>query len=399
MDKRIREEKMKKNTITILISLSLIILLTGCSNTHINKVAKADFESKDYTKYTSVETGLYENEIYGFSIELPIGWEYMEYFNDENTTPAVIFTGPVIDNFPMEIIVKIGKLQNRTLDQIIQALKEYYQQFDIENNYALTDEGKITIGGRNSYFIRSTADWENWKEESKDVILMKEDRAFIITYLALQNNFEDFSGIFDNSLSTFKFLTATKTTESSVKTESVNSCLIMVPNSENGSKELRLIQNNPISIGFYESGNKKHTIEVVNSKPSSWCEIRIDNITTTISVGEFDFINEIKVIVRAVDIAASPERVLEEINAEEAKTQQAQYSNQGIYSAYETYEYSPTLGQAGTPVPGAPIKPTAPVAPPRYIYVPSPTHSDCPSGIASGIVGCGPGTSGIIEYR
>ena len=146
-----------------------------------------------------------KNNVYGFSVEYPKNWEIKESINVEGITAIVAFMGPAKNNFQPNINVKTENAPSYTLNQYIQASKQTLSQFFAMNDYILIDEGGLTINGQNSYFLEYAYNLQGYPLKIKQVVLMKGDNAYIITYTALQNTFEDNVRDFDNSISTFKF--------------------------------------------------------------------------------------------------------------------------------------------------------------------------------------------------
>lgn len=148
---------------------------------------------------TVIAQQTYHNEKYGFSIQPPSGWTV-----DESGLmgTAVIFIGPTKEDFTVNINILVEDAQGMTLDEYISASKPQLSQ--ILTNYQLVSEGSKVIGGLDTYALVYTHTMGVFDLEVKQVALLEDDKAYVITFTALQSNYDEYLPAFEASVETFK---------------------------------------------------------------------------------------------------------------------------------------------------------------------------------------------------
>jgi len=154
-----------------------------------NKTAKAS------TNFTL--TKKYYNDIFGFSIEQPYGW----FVEKRDFGPIVIFFGPREENFSVNILIQVFNGQGMTLNEFANMVKQNDSQ--ILTNYQMVSEQSRIINGLNSYEMVVNHTIEDFDLKLKEVLFLEENLAYMISYTALQSNFDKYSPIFDNIIETF----------------------------------------------------------------------------------------------------------------------------------------------------------------------------------------------------
>ncbi len=146
----------------------------------------------------------YVNRKHGFSIKPPNGWTVDE--NDAFGT-AVIFYGPVMpetgDNVSINIAVETTNL---SLEEYVSSTKS--QLASRFTDYELVSEGSRNIG---YIYLKAyelvgvyTQDADDFK--NKQVIIVENGKAFVITFMALPTNYDTYLPTFEGGLQTFEFV-------------------------------------------------------------------------------------------------------------------------------------------------------------------------------------------------
>jgi len=146
---------------------------------------------------------LYENTEYGFSIEYPEGWVTNEI---EVGEALVVFYGDAKYRYPY-ISILISNVSNSTLDQHVEEIKQSNidKWFSITyNNYSFTDEGVLTVSGKNAYFIEYKYFSDGLFIRKKDVLLKDGDTMYYVNYVSRIDKYVGTLAAFDKSVSTFK---------------------------------------------------------------------------------------------------------------------------------------------------------------------------------------------------
>jgi len=145
----------------------------------------------------------YSNDRYGFSIRPPAGWKIKENVRVENFTIIVAFIGPTENNFAVNINI-YSERTNQNLQEYTSSNKESLNLYVPEFN--LISEKNRIIGNIKAYEIVYTAKVKNVDLKFEQVVLIKNNRSYIITFTNLNENFDKYIAVFEKSVDTFKFL-------------------------------------------------------------------------------------------------------------------------------------------------------------------------------------------------
>jgi len=140
----------------------------------------------------------YRNEEYGFSIEPPSGW-----IVDESglTEPVVVLFIPGEEiSANINIIVEIAP--GVTLDEYVSISKQNFPS--LLTNYQIVSEKSRVIGGQDAYEIVITHTYGGVDLKAKAVCLLKDGKAYTITFTALLDNYDEYLPTFEASVDTFK---------------------------------------------------------------------------------------------------------------------------------------------------------------------------------------------------
>ena len=142
----------------------------------------------------------YHNEEYGFSIEPPSGWTVNESGLMET---AVIFYGPIGENFAVDFAIKVLDAAGMTLNEVVNADKQN-ASLSLTNFTLLSEQSRI-IDNIDAYEIVYTFTLEEFDVKSKAVYLLKDDRVYAIDFAAIPpGNYDEYLPTFEASVETFK---------------------------------------------------------------------------------------------------------------------------------------------------------------------------------------------------
>ena len=181
---------MKLNTAFFIAILVIgAVFIVGCSQTPDSA--------------TKSESSLYKNTVYGFSIEYPKDWEVRENVNMSGPIAIVVLINNQSKTF---VSIATENAPGYALPQYVQASKQSLSQV-LGADYASLTEGSLTINNKDAHYLEYSYNTEGYSMKLKQVILMQNAVAYIITFTSMfQNTFEENVVDFDNSVSTFKFI-------------------------------------------------------------------------------------------------------------------------------------------------------------------------------------------------
>jgi hypothetical protein len=142
---------------------------------------------------------VYHNEKYGFSIQPPSGWIVVE---PGLAGTIVQFLGPIEDNHVVSFNIVTEDALGLALNEYVYASKQNMAQNF--TNFELLSEGSRTIGGRDAYEIVYTFTMGVKDLKAKVVLLLKDSRAYVITYGGFQDNYDGYLPAFESSIESFK---------------------------------------------------------------------------------------------------------------------------------------------------------------------------------------------------
>jgi len=177
---------MKKQGFTLLIILVLAAMyLTGCTN-----------EQSPQNQLNNLD---YSNTDYGFGLNPPEGW-----VKDESNPDIIVgFSGPLIENFTINMVITAGKLDTgKTLYTTVNELIELYPTYF--SDFLLIARENRTINNLNSYQFIYSYVLEDIPIKQKQVLIEKDDKAIILTLSATPNSFDTYKEVFEESIQSVK---------------------------------------------------------------------------------------------------------------------------------------------------------------------------------------------------
>jgi disulfide bond formation protein DsbB len=140
----------------------------------------------------------YTSTTYGFTIDPPIGWT-----TTEPAYAAVVFTGPTDQGYTVNINIQV-ETTSLTLDQFVQESK---QSLQVVPDYVNISETTRTINGNDAYEIVYTFTATSITLKQKQVMLIINEKAYVIIYSAKQTTYPTYLPTFENTLQTFNTTT------------------------------------------------------------------------------------------------------------------------------------------------------------------------------------------------
>ncbi|MFC1926006.1 PsbP-related protein [Chloroflexota bacterium] len=204
-----------KRIICILAAVTLLIGLVGIigCNCNIEIIRNQDEEEPELElefhplpPSTGIETELYTNSEYGFSIEYPKGWDLEEDYMGT----VVIFAGDLLENrYMTNVNILIEEVPaEMTLEDYAKGsaltAKKKYENFQIIEQYRTT-----TIDGYDAIVTtyRATVTYGEKAFACKDASawILRDEKAYSITYDILESYHSEYLDSFWEAVRTFKF--------------------------------------------------------------------------------------------------------------------------------------------------------------------------------------------------
>lgn len=143
----------------------------------------------------------YYNDKYSFSMQPPSGWAV-----DESGLmgTAVIFYGPREQDFTVNVNIMVEDVPaGTTLGDYISVSKRNLPL--LLTNHRVVSERSRVIGGIYAYELVITHTMGIFDLKAKCVALLKDSKAYTITFTALPGNYDVYLPAFEASVETFKF--------------------------------------------------------------------------------------------------------------------------------------------------------------------------------------------------
>ncbi|MEI6222334.1 MAG: DcrB-related protein [bacterium] len=167
---------------TMLASLTFITPIDGASNYS---------SPADYTELAD-----YANEGQKVALKYPKRWSIND--GDGKTNKIQLFSRPDDKNDPMleSVTLNIGKiLKDLTVKDAAEAFKK--SSLKAYSDYAVTEEGPLTVNNLNAYFVIGTYTLNQKPMKDKQVVLFKDDRLFLFVATAEEPRFDGYMPVFD----------------------------------------------------------------------------------------------------------------------------------------------------------------------------------------------------------
>jgi len=146
----------------------------------------------------------YTSSKHNFSVDPPSGWAV----DDTITFAVVVFYGPIEEGFQVNVNIQIESLPtSMTVKQYADAAKEILQT--ALSNFTLVSEGSRVINNVDAYELVFTFRQAAINVKEKQVYLVRNKKAYIVTYAALPTTYQKYLTAFESSVETFKILEPT----------------------------------------------------------------------------------------------------------------------------------------------------------------------------------------------
>jgi len=191
-----------------------------------------DLGEPERTTVTPPETfdEKYVNEELGISFTTPEGWQIQEPPKTSKTTPIVVVVGPSIGGFNPAFSISIIDSDGISLEEHMVVTKNRLQdsidkgQFEILSEEDTSISGnKVSILNVRGIFITDTG---SFNLKFKEVTISTSDKFFKLTYTNTENNFDNYSSEFDQTLDSFTILSENPDNINSNNEENGGGCLI-----------------------------------------------------------------------------------------------------------------------------------------------------------------------------
>lgn len=193
----------------ILCTVILVVLLSvasvvGCAEKEEAPTPEPESTQEPTPSLPSVESNVYSNSEYGFSLEYPEDWDVLEDYMGM----VFMICGPLVD----EYIVNVN-LSTEQLDETV-TLKDYARMVELTTkrqslNYEKLDEYSTTIGGQPAIVLVMTCTMEiegkEYTLKDSGAVLIKDNIAYIITYDVPAELHDEYSNCFELMIDSFEF--------------------------------------------------------------------------------------------------------------------------------------------------------------------------------------------------
>src|SRR3989338_3079268 len=134
----------------------------------------------------------------GYSIYSPAGWT-KDIAVSRSLGLRVMFVGPQFGDFITNVNVGTGYVSEGGVDQFANS----GPQDPFVKDYKLVSYKTVTIGNQAAKEVVYTANINNYKSKSKQVFVPKGDTMYIIAYVALGENYDQFLPLTQKSIDSF----------------------------------------------------------------------------------------------------------------------------------------------------------------------------------------------------
>lgn len=149
------------------------------------------------TNSALLESTPYADAVAGFSISAPSGWKVQK---NPQQGVLVIFSNP---NEPGNTINIVSEsTQGMDLQEYVDVNKEQIQS--LLANYTLVDDEEVDLNGQAGYIIGGTFGQEGSMVKNKQLIVVKNNKAYVVTATSAEDMWPESEEVMDASLMTFK---------------------------------------------------------------------------------------------------------------------------------------------------------------------------------------------------
>jgi PsbP-like protein len=153
----------------------------------------------------------YENYTYAIRIQYPSDWERLEFNQRDSLNIVVIFRSPPENSSDTKLenfLIQVGNLpfQNIPLDEVVDANINNLKQSLID--FELIELNATTLSGNNpAYKVVYTNREGEDEHKTMQVLSIKEDKAYLLTYIAEKRKYLDYLPIIEKMIDSFGIVT------------------------------------------------------------------------------------------------------------------------------------------------------------------------------------------------
>jgi hypothetical protein len=163
---------------------------------------------------TTTSSLTYENPIYRMKIQYPSDWDKLEFNQGNIHDFIVIFRSPAenaLDTKLENLVIQAGNLpfENIPLEEVVKANIENLKQSLID--FEIKESTTITIAGSNpahKIVYTHKEEEDNGKTKIMQVLMIKSDKVYLITYTAEQGKYDTYLPTIQNMINSLKITTS-----------------------------------------------------------------------------------------------------------------------------------------------------------------------------------------------
>jgi hypothetical protein len=163
---------------------------------------------------TTTSSLTYKNPIYRMKIQYPSDWDKLEFNQGNIHDFIVIFRSPAenaLDTKLENLVIQAGNLpfENIPLEEVVKANIENLKQSLID--FEIKESTTITIAGSNpahKIVYTHKEEEDNGKTKIMQVLMIKSDKVYLITYTAEQGKYDTYLPTIQNMINSLKITTS-----------------------------------------------------------------------------------------------------------------------------------------------------------------------------------------------
>jgi hypothetical protein len=206
------------STVLMTSILSSVIIALMFYNTHkeiMAQIITMPSQGNNTTNTTTISYLTYENPTYAIRIQYPSDWEKIEFNQIGNSVNLVVIFRSLPENsldIKLEnLVIEVGNLpfKNIPLGEVIKAninnLKKSLTDFELNESTTITIAG----GNRAHKIVYTYREEQENNEQAKimQVLMIKSDKAYLITYTAEQRKYDSYLPIIEKMIDSLRIKT------------------------------------------------------------------------------------------------------------------------------------------------------------------------------------------------
>jgi peptidyl-prolyl cis-trans isomerase B (cyclophilin B) len=157
----------------------------------------------------------YSSEKFGFSIEFPQGWYVQEINNTNPAIPNVAAIEPKTHGTPSSISVLVRDSTGQSLEEFIKQWENQYLKSAMDKGLlVIKSKEKTKINGLETIISNVTGvvvtPTESIKIKYREAVIAGNNKFYKVSYASIEDEFDNNSQLFENSLKSFKILSKSK---------------------------------------------------------------------------------------------------------------------------------------------------------------------------------------------